>query len=635
MVVEDDTSFGQSVTEAIKRAGYDCVFAPNPEQALKVTEHQEFQILIIDCMLPRMNGVDIAQRIMHRADPKPTLILITGIFKDKTFMKEALNKTKAIALLYKPIDLEKLLEFIESQIKENYLDPELEPLPNLLTKHDCSSADITQAFEKQALFPAYHLPLVFSLFAREGMTGELDIISSDRELSKITLLEGKIVDVRSSAASTQMGELLVEFGFVMPEDVEEALEQTNPTLPLGMRLVAAGALSPHAVGLIREEQLAIRLSQLIQNNSIEVTWHKRPIVMKDTYHALPPARLKLLMSEWILSKIPAEFLRSFYLPFAERVIGWRGKGAVKIEGAKGNMPFFQETLERITTQNVTLQDLMVEAGAENDLAFLQAIHTLVLERKVYFGEQRRSADDFQARIKRYTTLLQSFAKKDYFQILGISQKARSSEVHRSYTELAKQFHPDKITPDSPAELKDLCHKIFSQITNAHGILSDDAKRQVYVADLSRKEANRMFALEPMFEKGVDLIKAKKYAQAAKIFDDLIAQKALMTDLKAYSYWARLKSGAKLSDKDFFEIPPEDRHTGVYLLARGLYHKSLRNYQRALECFQQAKLIDKKLSEAQREIVELIDEAGSKVAKNSSFFSRLLGGGGGKKGRRSA
>lgn len=623
LIVEDDLAVGQSLTEFLKRSGYETVLCLHADQALTLTEHQDFQALIIDCMLPRMNGVDLAQAILAKADPKPPLFLMTGVFKDKTFMREAIAKTGALEFFYKPFPPEKLFEAVDKELKKLYIDPDLDPLSTLLTHADCSSSQIVEALQAQSSFHAYHLPLIFALFTRQGMTGELSITNSERETSTVTYLEGKIVDVRSPATTTQMGQLLVEFGFAMLDDVEEALAHTSPKLPLGIRLVQAGALSPHAVGLIREEQLAIRLSQMIQNTSIEVSWAKKDIEMKDTFHSLPPSRLKQLMSEWILSKLPVEWLRSLYLPLSERTLNWRGKAAMKLEGAKANMPLLPIIIERVTSQPI-LQDLLNEVG-EAELPCLQAVHALVLERKVYFGEKRRSVDEYSAKVTRYERLLKSYKAKDFFQILGVSRKARLSEVHRAYTDLAKRFHPDTISPDAPSELKKVCADIFALITNAHDTLSEEMKRNAYLDDLDRKEANRVFELEPIYEAALASLQAQKYSKAEKKFDELLAVKAPMPDLKAYAYWAKLKAGTqKITERDFFEIPPENRHSPIYLFAKGLYFKANGQYQKALECFQNARFLDPKLTEAQREIAELLDEAGTKVTGMNTILSKLLG-----------
>lgn len=65
-------------------------------------------------------------------------------------------------------------------------------------------------------------------------------------------------------------------------------------------------------------------------------------------------------------------------------------------------------------------------------------------------------------------------KKDYYKILGVSEKASADEIKKSYRKLAVQYHPDKnIGKEKAAEAK------FKEISEAYYILSDDKKRAQY------------------------------------------------------------------------------------------------------------------------------------------------------------
>ncbi|QJC37266.1 molecular chaperone DnaJ [Enterobacteriaceae endosymbiont of Donacia thalassina] len=65
------------------------------------------------------------------------------------------------------------------------------------------------------------------------------------------------------------------------------------------------------------------------------------------------------------------------------------------------------------------------------------------------------------------------AKKDYYDILGITRNAEDREIKRAYKRLAIKFHPDRNPGNKNAENK------FKEIKQAYEILSDSKKRSAY------------------------------------------------------------------------------------------------------------------------------------------------------------
>ena len=65
------------------------------------------------------------------------------------------------------------------------------------------------------------------------------------------------------------------------------------------------------------------------------------------------------------------------------------------------------------------------------------------------------------------------AKRDFYEILGVSKSASADEIKKAYRKVAMQFHPDRNPGDKAAEEK------FKEAAEAYEILSDNDKKAKY------------------------------------------------------------------------------------------------------------------------------------------------------------
>lgn len=65
------------------------------------------------------------------------------------------------------------------------------------------------------------------------------------------------------------------------------------------------------------------------------------------------------------------------------------------------------------------------------------------------------------------------AKRDYYEVLGVSRDATDADIKKAYRKMAMKYHPDRNPDDKSAEEE------FKLVKEAYEILSDQQKRSVY------------------------------------------------------------------------------------------------------------------------------------------------------------
>src|SRR5690625_7982138 len=65
------------------------------------------------------------------------------------------------------------------------------------------------------------------------------------------------------------------------------------------------------------------------------------------------------------------------------------------------------------------------------------------------------------------------AKRDYYEILGVSKDVSAADLKKAYRRVAMKYHPDRNPDDKTAEDK------FKEAIEAYEVLSDTQKRAAY------------------------------------------------------------------------------------------------------------------------------------------------------------
>ena len=75
LVVEDDKNTRKLLTTILKNHGYNTLEAMNGEQALDVLDHNHVDLMVLDVMMPKMDGFELTKTLRDSGSQLPILIL--------------------------------------------------------------------------------------------------------------------------------------------------------------------------------------------------------------------------------------------------------------------------------------------------------------------------------------------------------------------------------------------------------------------------------------------------------------------------------------------------------------------------------------------------------------------------------
>lgn len=77
LIIDDETSFTEELHEFLVKAGYECLEATTGEEGLALLKIREIDLLILDVLLPGMNGLEVLKKVKEQY-PGMEVIIVSG-----------------------------------------------------------------------------------------------------------------------------------------------------------------------------------------------------------------------------------------------------------------------------------------------------------------------------------------------------------------------------------------------------------------------------------------------------------------------------------------------------------------------------------------------------------------------------
>jgi hypothetical protein len=146
-------------------------------------------------------------------------------------------------------------------------------------------------------------------------------------------------------------------------------------------------------------------------------------------------------------------------------------------------------------------------------------------------------------------LAEKLAKADHFEVLGVKREATGAQIKIAYFQLAKSYHPDAVPADAPPELRKLAADVFAKVSEAWGVLGDDAKRAQYLDDLktgagTEVDVMHIFKAEEAFNAATILVKARRYQEALAKLQEAIQLNPDEAEFHMWKAWCEFLLSAE-------------------------------------------------------------------------------------------
>ena len=124
LIVDDDRATQRMLADALTKQGFTVTVERDGEWAVKTFEKKSFDAVLLDLLLPALNGYEVARKMRSLPKGKRTpIIMISGVYKNALHQKEAVNKHGAYAFLEKPMRLSLLYETLKEALGAKYPQP--------------------------------------------------------------------------------------------------------------------------------------------------------------------------------------------------------------------------------------------------------------------------------------------------------------------------------------------------------------------------------------------------------------------------------------------------------------------------------------------------------------------------------
>ncbi|MGC2635872.1 MAG: response regulator [Acidobacteriaceae bacterium] len=115
LIVDDEAEVTHSLSAILANYEYDVRVAGTAEKAVETIAQWQPDLAIVDVVLPRMSGIDLAV-VIRETHPRCQIVLFSGTQTTQSLLEEAATKGHLFEVLAKPVHPMFMVDYVSSRL---------------------------------------------------------------------------------------------------------------------------------------------------------------------------------------------------------------------------------------------------------------------------------------------------------------------------------------------------------------------------------------------------------------------------------------------------------------------------------------------------------------------------------------
>lgn len=208
LVVDDETDLLDLIEYNLKKEGFDVLKAENGEEGIQIAKEHKPDLVLMDIMMPKMDGMEAVEKMRADDDLKAIPIIFLTARSDEKTEVEGLNKG-GDDYITKPISTTKLISRIKAVMRRF---DETEEEVNRLDVHDLTidkDRYIVTKGEEEFQLPRKEFELLYYLASRKGKVRDRQTLLNKVWGDNVYVVD-RTVDVHVRKIREKLGDHYIE-----------------------------------------------------------------------------------------------------------------------------------------------------------------------------------------------------------------------------------------------------------------------------------------------------------------------------------------------------------------------------------------------------------------------------------------